>query len=114
MTLPDLRDGGGDDVEVLAEAFLVDYRAGMRPCAEDFVERFPQLAGEIQDLLKAILILEENSQLPEDSGLEVEAPATGSRPAKIADFKIIREIGRGGMGIVYEAVQESLNRTVAL
>jgi len=30
------------------------------------------------------------------------------------DFRIVREIGRGGMGIVYEAVQLSLNRRVAV
>ncbi len=30
------------------------------------------------------------------------------------EFRIVREIGRGGMGVVYEAYQESLNRHVAV
>ena len=50
-----------------------------------------------------------------------EAAAASGRPAappaapeRLDDFRVVREIGRGGMGVVYEAYQESLNRHVAL
>ena len=41
-------------------------------------------------------------------------PAGGVRLRRLGDYTLLREIGRGGMGIVYEAEHESLKNRVAL
>lgn len=47
---------------------------------------------------------------------ELEAPPAPDEPvpARLGEFRIVRELGRGGMGVVYEAEQPSLKRRVAL
>ena len=102
-----------DRVEKLADDFMANYRTGTIPSVDEYVEQYPELADELRGLLMALVLLEQNGLPPKLAGKR-QRQRRATLAAKIGDFLIVREIGRGGMGIVYEAVQQSLGRQVAL
>ena len=92
-------------VEVLAEEFAQRLRNGEHPAINDYVERYPEHAAEIEELFPSVAMMEQLKQKKDQSQAQRPAPVkTPSGMAKeLGDFRILREIGRGGMGIVYEA-----------
>jgi serine/threonine protein kinase len=78
---------------------------------EALLRDHPDQADQIRELLPALHLLADMA-VPASS--RAESDAAGDRPEELGDFRIVREIGRGGMGIVYEAEQRSLGRRVAL
>ncbi|HEX3315445.1 MAG TPA: serine/threonine-protein kinase, partial [Gemmataceae bacterium] len=88
---------------------------GERPNRADFLRRYPEIAVALEDCL-AGLDLVHQAGVADLVAVKARNAAADDAVAgqPLGDFKIVREIGRGGMGIVYEAVQLSLGRRVAL
>ncbi|HSG71562.1 MAG TPA: serine/threonine-protein kinase, partial [Planctomycetaceae bacterium] len=107
--------GDRDPVEVLAEEFVERLRKGERPSIAEYKSRYPNLAEDIEDIFPALAMMDEID--PSAGELSQSEPAKDDilpKLEKLGDFRIIREVGRGGMGVVYEAEQVSLGRHVAL
>jgi hypothetical protein len=100
---------GGEPDQRLWEAardYLAELEAGRTPDRSAYLARCPDSTQTLTDCLDGIDL----AQALRPAG---HAWPDGPPPV-LQDFRIVREIGRGGMGIVYEAVQLSLGRRVAL
>jgi serine/threonine protein kinase/Tfp pilus assembly protein PilF len=104
-----------DDPRVLeaVREYQAALDAGQRPDRNAFQARYPDIAEALAGCLDALEFmhaaapsLAADAVPPSPSELQPEQP--------LGDFRLVREIGRGGMGVVYEAVQVSLGRRVAL
>lgn len=114
-------DNSNDDdksrhpVEVLADEFAERIRRGEAPSITHYEALHPEWASVIRQVFEPIEIVEKLSvQRLSSTGKISTSQPKSSIPSQLGDFRIVREIGRGGMGVVYEALQISLQRRVAL
>src|SRR5438477_1984816 len=98
-------------VAEVADDFLERQRRGERPDVEEYAARYPHAAEVLRKVLASLQLV----GLSADGGPAPGDAADGEPVARtLGDFRIVREVGRGGMGVVYEAEQLSLRRRVAL
>jgi serine/threonine protein kinase len=93
--------------------YMALLEAGVHPSRHEFLARYPEVAAELATCLDGLAFVHSAAaqmQGPATAGVDEESAT--AKP--LGDFKLIREIGRGGMGVVYEAVQLSLGRRVAV
>jgi hypothetical protein len=102
-----------DDPRVLqlAREYLAELEAGRRPDRGSYQRRYPELSQVVGECLDGLELAHGAGQAMRPAEPKA-TPEPTTEP--LGDFRIIREIGRGGMGVVYEAVQLSLGRRVAL
>jgi eukaryotic-like serine/threonine-protein kinase len=95
-------------VALAADEYLDQLSRGEAPEVSEYSRRYPQVASVLPQVLPVLQMMQ--AMVPRDHVPDASLAET----AMLGDFRLLREIGRGGMGVVYEAEQASLGRRVAL
>ena len=103
-------------VDLLAEEFAERLRNGETPSITEFVERLPEHEATIRAMFPSIAVVERVGAQEREQHRQQDVPTELIGPASesLGDYRIVREIGRGGMAIVYEALEDSTGLHVAL
>ncbi len=113
MSIPSseaIRSAG--DYRHALRAYEAALEAGRRPDRAAFLASHPDIGPELADALDALDVLYATRRQMGPGG--AAADGDGDTATVLGDFRLLREVGRGGMGVVYEAVQVSLGRRVAV
>jgi serine/threonine protein kinase len=94
------------------ETYLAALKAGQAPDPEQLLAQHPAIAERLRACLASLRLVEGGAA--SFAGPWAEASDSDGQSQILGDFRIVRQVGRGGMGVVYEAEQVSLRRRVAL
>ena len=105
--------GSPDQTDELLGHVAVEYfeqrAAGKNPSVEEYASRYPEIADHIRRTFPALEFVGQTAA----HGTDLGSPISKANE-RLGDFRIVGELGRGGMGVVYEAEQLSIGRRVAL
>src|SRR5215472_15051919 len=101
-------DSDRNPVDELAEEFVARLRRGEHPSLTEYTSRYPHLAEQIRGLFPALLLMEDVRPASHEATGPYQSPKSTMCLGleRLGDFRILREVGRGGMGTVFEAEQE--------
>ena len=100
------------ELDDLVDRLVTKLEAGESADVDELARDYP---AHIEPLRRLLPTLQAIARLEVSNGtLGSNAPPSSSATRTLGDYRIIREAGRGGMGVVYEAEQISLGRRVAL
>ena len=98
----------------ILDEYLAERRAGRTPDRDAILAAHPDLAESLAASFRALDFVHEMGLSVEDSPVALGGEGPGALNRQLGDYRIVREIARGGMAVVYEAEQISLGRRVAL